>query len=60
MTDDNAFRRKARKHQKATGDSYMRVRRHVDKSHASDADAAPTDRILGRKPRTLVRSEPIL
>ena len=46
MTDANAFKRKARKHQQATGDSYTRARRQVDVNHANDNDAAPTDTLL--------------
>ena len=46
MTDDNAFKRKARKHQQATGDSYMRARRQVDVNHANTNAAAPTNTLL--------------
>ncbi|AGB27286.1 DNA segregation ATPase, FtsK/SpoIIIE family (plasmid) [Mycobacterium sp. JS623] len=46
MTDDNAFKRKARKHQQATGDSYTRARRQVDDQRADTADATPTATLL--------------
>jgi len=36
---DNAFKKSARQHQKATGESYTRARRHVDK-RTSDEDSS--------------------